>query len=81
MLFVKEIGDAILTKTPEDFVGITMTPELSALRLADEKAYATGVRDQCKLLWRHQALRSPELSNKNRASLSRNAPKKQCNYG
>ena len=46
--------------TPEDFVGIAMTPELSALRLTDEKAYATGVRDQCKMLWRHQALRSPE---------------------
>ena len=56
-------------KTPEDFVGIAMTPELSALRLTDEKAYATGVREQCKMLWRHQALRSPDSSNKHRASL------------
>ena len=55
--------------TQQDFMCIVMTPELSALRLADEKAYAKGVRDQCRTLWRYKALRFPEMPAKKHASL------------
>ena len=49
---------------------IATTPELEELRLADEPAYAKGVRDQCKMLWRYKALRFPETpAKKKHASL------------
>ena len=43
----------------KDFMGITLSPELSAVRLSDEKAYAIGIWKQCRRLWRSMALRSP----------------------
>ena len=50
---------------------IATTPEPEELRLADEPAYAKGVRDQCKMLWRYKALRFPETPAKKHALLCR----------